>query len=142
MKSTKRPPLATLICIYEVGALMVSLLSSLLLTHLYRLHNTHPLPIPVALSAIRWLSLALAPLAVMALWKVKRSAYFLLLTRFLLGATWIVAYRMNTQPPRHKITLVIFYFVGVAILSLSGAIAWYANRITSPEEDAPPLVAS
>jgi hypothetical protein len=122
-----------LICIFEIVVLANQVVTSLWLKHAYAVHHLQPRTSSLLLTAIKWLSYALAPAAAVTLWRMKHSAFFLLATRFALGVIWFIASRIYSAPPRHVGTVWVIYCLSIASLSLSAAIVWYVQDITAPK---------
>jgi hypothetical protein len=155
-----RPPLATIICIYEV-CIAAFAVANPFLVRLLIAHNAsmarrpHPSPVFTLQSELGWLHSALAVAAAVALWQMRRSAFVLFLGRFVLGLflslsrlprfLQLTAHTRALRPPGSDasaiLTLIlwIIYAITVALLALNAVFAWYAYRITAPKASSPPL---
>jgi hypothetical protein len=130
----QRPLLATIICVFEVAVFVIKLAGPLLLRHAFR---EQPGSDTALLSSIAWLSCILAPIAAVALWQMRRSAFVLLAARFALGLFWLAISRMTAAPPLHAGSRGMLLFFDILSLSISGSIAWYVYDLTSPETRRP-----
>jgi hypothetical protein len=147
----ERTPLATAICIYEIVILLLGLLPVALqwLNHyiLATSHATHPsIPhhaTPLLQTASAWLIRVLAVAGAIMLWRMHRSAFYLLASRFVLSlilfvTVWLQAPHLLSSlalPHAQLARLMIFGEVirgiGIFFLILNALIAWVVYRITS-----------
>jgi hypothetical protein len=159
-----RPPLATIICIYEIVIVAFAVASHFFARYLIfnsantaRHYHSYPIqsnPIITLQSVLGWLSYALAITAAVALWQMHRSAFVLFLTRFALGVALtvsrlprfmqLVVRTQALRPPENgalavlKFALWIAWAVSAALVALNTLFAWYAYKITS-QQDQPSL---
>ena len=155
-----RPPLATIICIYEAFIVVFGVVTQILSRyHISNNANTarhyHSYPVVTLQSALGWLSYALAIAAAVALWQMRRSAFVLFLTRFALGLVLslsrlprfmqLAAHDRALRPPGSSalailtLTFWIIYAITAVFVALNAFFAWYAYKITSPKVSPPPL---
>ena len=142
-----RPPLATIICIYLVATAFIPLPVMWIVSWSW----FHSLSYPPNLFLL-WLSpiplviCALALAGTIALWQMRRSAFFLLAARFALSLAILVIHlprstallhRMSATMPRAITdsleTRVIFALIADQWI-LDAAIVWYVYRITAPQQ--------
>jgi hypothetical protein len=138
-----RPPLATIICIYVVvtafiplpvmGILLWGWSHSVFSFPWIRLLPHSPMPIVIC---------ALALAGTIALWQMRRVAFFLLTIRLILSLglqainlqhSVAFFHRMSAiLPPSFTVEMRGIYAVEAAQWLLSALIVWYVYRITSP----------
>ncbi len=108
MTTTKpeRPLLASVICGYEILAIVASLL---LWWFLHAINSAHPgrvyPPTPAWQNIASIATYLLALAAAITLWKMHRSAFVFLAGRFVIGLVLFIAYVSRTSPaspPTHK----------------------------------------
>ena len=141
-----RPLLATILCIYLVVSVLVPVPIALISIwgYFHSVFIYHP---TLPHSAMSWVNCGLGITGAVALWQMRRVAFYLLATRFglvlLLRFPLIIAYsrRISTMPPAitHSMTVNMAYAVIVAEWILSALIVWYVYKITSPKVLSPPL---
>ena len=150
---TKRPLLATIICFYEVFVVVLVIACYFLQLHLassitHAAVSHHPMSL---LAAVSWLGYLLALAAAITLWKMQRSAFYLLAARFGLSlVSFLIALphlfaHWPALPPKSDgaiyLTLIAIRCVTGALfvggLVLSAAIVWYVYGITSPKNFLP-----
>jgi hypothetical protein len=141
----KRPPLATIICIYLVVTVLIPLqvMGILLWGWFHSVFNFPPILLPRSpLLLVIW-TLAIA--GTVALWLMRRAAFFLLAARFALSLTILVIdlprrmaflHRMSVTMPRAvAVSAIRASIASTATEWLVGAlIVWYVYRITSPRQ--------
>jgi hypothetical protein len=140
----KRPPLATVICIYELATAIVPLPIAVfyLFGYLHSGLNLHSL---VPQSAWSWADVILAVAGATALWQMRRAAFFLLATRFglslvhfLLRFPRLIALHerliasLSVRTTSSPVVKVMFVAI-CAQWAISAAIVWYTYKVTSPE---------
>ena len=151
----ERPFLATLVCIWEVVVVVLTIASYIFLKHMLSAHpSVHPHPTTRLRSISSWGSPILAAAAAITPWQMRRSAFFLLAVRFAISLLWFLVGlpRLFSQhgpaspplPPGSPLanTLVVIRWGAVLFtitgIALNAFIAWYAYDITSPEALSPP----
>ncbi len=148
-----RPVLATLICIYEAAVLVLALALRLrpgqapqVHAHAAVLPPISPLVVPLS-----WLGYTLALAAAIALWQMRRSAFFLLMARLAISIAVVLLTMPRLRWLHHRIDPLVARapgfqpdVLGLAILtivvswSISIAILCYVGVITSPRRPPPP----
>ncbi|MGA7159060.1 MAG: hypothetical protein WBY53_19600 [Acidobacteriaceae bacterium] len=149
----KRPPLATLVCIYEVFIVVFAIAAHYWLIYMTNLANqrypNHPflhIHSPTLLqSTASWLSYILALAAAIALWRMLRAAFVLLASRFLISLIWFIVglTRISATPIHLSASAarlmsptelrLIGFGIGFIALMLSASIAWYAYDVTKTQ---------
>jgi hypothetical protein len=140
-----RPPLATIICIYLVVTAFIPL-QILWILFWGWFHSVYIFRLPFLLphSFMLFAICALTFAGTIALWQVRRAAFFLLAARFALSVTGLAInlprrvtfyHRMSaTLPPVVTDSIMRMTFASItAEWVLSAAIVWYVYRVTSPK---------
>jgi hypothetical protein len=140
-----RPALATFLCFYEIGIVLLALATPMLLHHPGPPHPVahHPAPHPVAFvqTAASVLSYALAVCAAVLLWRMHRAASYLLAGRALIALVRYVVvfvrplpFPLATHLGHSRLALILWVGrgIGMAVVLLSASIAWYVYDITAP----------
>lgn len=138
-----RPPLATVICIYEVATVLLGIVSYCFLTYSQRIHpSVTDYTTPLLQSVVMWLRYVFALTAAIALWQMRRSAFYLLAGRAAIALVLFLVSLLPSTPPfptHHAYPISKTIVDGViriftaAFLILHVCIAWYSYNITSPE---------
>lgn len=144
-----RPPLATVVCIYEVIVAFVSL--PIAWIYLFGFFHSAPLHHSILpQTMLQWVSCVLAIAGAIALWQMRRAAFFLLATRFALSLLTLlirlpreVAFSSRLRaslPPAvtDSIVLRVEYLSIIAQWIIGALILWYVYKITKPEVLHPP----
>lgn len=146
----ERTPIATLICAFEAAIVVWATLGR---TALYvirtagsaRAHHLYPTS-PLE-TVVKDLDVLLALAAAITLWQMRRSAFYLLATRFGLSFSWFAwkLLRGANLPVLHSGTRSMVIdslrlLVSVCFLILSAAITWYVYRITKPGVEVTPIM--
>ena len=139
-----RPPLATIICIYLFATAFVPLgfMWILFWGWFHALPNYPSILLLLPHSPIPLVICALALAGTIALWQMRRAAFFLLAVRFAISLAILVIrlprsmaffHRMSATTPRAITAPIIrdIFAVIVAQWLLDAAIVWYVYRITS-----------
>jgi hypothetical protein len=142
-----RPRLATVICIYEGASVLLGVVSYCILTYSHRIHpSVADYSTPLLQSVVIWLRYVLALAAAIALWQMRRAAFYLLAGRVAIALVlFLVSLLPSTPPtPAHSeymmsTTVVggMIHIVSAAFLILHACIAWYVYNITSPKALSP-----
>jgi hypothetical protein len=140
-----RPLLATIICIYEAFIAILALAWYFLIGYLNTYLAIHPHPNPLY-SALSWSTYCVAAAAAIALWQMRRSAFYLVVARFGILLLWIfftvlrfvLVNWLAFHPARSESTAQIVMRCLVCLITLGGvalsaAIVWYVRDITSPK---------
>jgi hypothetical protein len=135
----ERPLIATVICAYETFALAAGLLLWWLI---HAINSAHPdrayPPTPAWQNIAAWLSEALLLAAIFTLWKMRKSAFPIFVSRFAISLTLFIAFvtrKLPTNPsshvsPRvHAFTHAFTEAISVFLLVLSASIATYTYMI-------------
>jgi hypothetical protein len=141
-----RPPLATIICIYEGFIAVFALASPFLVRYLISSNESiarhpHSSAIFTLHSALGWLGIALAVAAAVALWQMRRVAFVLLSTRFAISLvslflrlpSLIAQYRLFAHVGSlmgNYTVMIVTYGVLAVEWTISALIVWYVYRIT------------
>jgi hypothetical protein len=144
-----RPLLATLICIVEAASLLLLVAAHFLVNYLRSLHNSirtgepltySPPLVTLHSSPLHYAAIGLIYIiglaAAIALWQMRRSAFYLLATRSALLLAWFAAGLL-----RFGMAIHLGQIAGFFALILSAAITWYVYRITLPKAEATLIVA-
>jgi len=138
-----RPRLATVICIYEAASVLLGVASYCILTYSHSIHpSVADYSAPLLQSVVIWLRYVLALTAAIALWQMRRAAFYLLAGRVaialvlflvsLLPATPLISmqheYLMSTTEVGGMI-----HIISATFLIFHACIAWYVYHITSPQ---------
>ena len=145
-----RPLLATLICILEAASVVLLIAAHFLVNYLHSLHNSlragepltyRPPPATLHSSPLHYAAIGviyiLGLAAAIELWRMRRSAFYLLATRTALLLAWFASGLL-----RFGMAIHLGQIAGFVALILSAAIAWYVYRITLPKAEATPIVES
>jgi len=145
----ERTPVATFICAFEVaiaawvilGRFAVYIIRSVASSPAY-----HSYPTPLLQTVVRDLDVLLAVAAAVTLWQMRRSAFYLLATRFVLSFVWFGwgLLRGTSLPVAHdggrsEIIHVIRLLIALCLLLLNAAITWYVYRVTKPRTEVAPI---
>jgi hypothetical protein len=155
----QRPVLATLICIFEAGVVVMGIASHFIARYLREAINSrradgfsaarHPIPpmhyTPLHLTSML-VSYGLALAIAVTLWQMRRSAFYLLATRTVLAIAGfgVGLLRASTVAPASTHTVGINHaaiFAAVEIFSflfvaLDATMTWYVYDITKPQFEA------
>ena len=138
-----RPVLATIICIYELIVVVLGLMSlgSLAVIHLSRPLQPYP-PLFSLEMANSLVGLALALAVAITLWRMRRSAFYILLVRLLLGLSALIfaflhpAHAASATHAFHSGSFVVARaltsLVAFLLFCLNLAITMYVHDITAP----------
>jgi hypothetical protein len=142
-----RPLLATLICIFEATSVVLVVAAYYLVTYLHIIHTslrngdpiTYSLPlITLQFSPLHYAVMGLIYLiglaAAIALWQMRRSAFYLLAMRTALSLASFVIELLRVEMAIH-----LRQIGGFLALVLGAAITWYVYRITSPGVEVAPI---
>ena len=142
-----RPRLATVICIYEAASVLLGVVSYCMLTYSHRIHpSVADYSTPLLQSVVIWLRYVLALAGAIALWQMRRAAFFLLAGRVaialvlflvsLLPATPLIS--MQHEYPMSTIEVGgMIHIASAAFLIFHTCIAWYVYNITSLQSPRP-----
>jgi hypothetical protein len=139
-----RPLLATVICTYLIVTLFIPLqvMGILLWGWFHSVFNYPPILLPRSPMLLMVWTLAVA--GTIALWQMRRAAFFLLAARFALSLTILVIdfprrmaffHRMSATLPRTVANSAMRASLASTVGEwlLSALIVWYVYRITSPQ---------
>lgn len=139
-----RPILASIICFYEAILVFFALLGFAFI-HALRLVNPArtDLPTPPLMLTLNWLGYAMAAALVVALWQMRREAFYLAAARFGFSlAGYIYSFtrpvsvirvdRANQAHVNMHAVGAVAIMVVVISLSISAAITFYVGDITRP----------
>lgn len=141
----ERTPIATLICFFE-AAIAVWTIVGRTVFHIIRTTGSarayHSYPTSLLQTVVRDLDVLLALAAAITLWQMRRSAFYLLATRFVLSLVWFVwnllrgaSLTVLQDGARSAIIHFLRTFIGLCFLMLSAAITWYVYNITKPKPE-------
>jgi hypothetical protein len=146
----ERPLLATAICIYEIFTAFVPLpIAWIFLFALFHSAPLHHSILPQ--STLTWVNCALAIAGAVALWQMRRSAFFLLATRFGLSLLMSIIRlpraianisRLRALLPPAVIDSIVLRVGGLLIIAqwvIGALIVWYVYQVTKPEAPTPPI---
>ena len=139
-----RPRLATVICIYEGASVVLGVLSFCLLTFAARGINPSIAyySTPLLQSVVMWVRYALALGAAIALWQMRRSAFYLLAGRVAIALILFLVSLLHSTPtiPTPSTNLFtpaimhgVIRAISAVFLLLHAGVAWYVYNITSPQ---------
>jgi hypothetical protein len=144
-----RPALVTAICLYEIVLILIALLMRSFDRWLQVAHPALYRPTPFSQIIASELSIALALLAAILLWRLRPAAAYVLAIRAVISLSAYLIILMNhpfsvpTRPP-HIIspTLLhgVFYVIGLGTVALNISIAWYAYSITARHQRGQPTI--
>jgi hypothetical protein len=142
-----RPLLATLICIFEAASVVLVVAAHFLVNYLRSIHNSlrtgqpltySPPPLTLHASPLHYaamgLSYIIALAAAIALWQMRRSAFYLLAAGTALSLASFAVGLLRAGMAIH-----LSQIIGLLTLVLSAAITWYAYRITLPRVELAPI---
>ena len=147
-----RPPLATVISIYEVATVLSGIVSYCFLTYSHSINpSLADYTTPLLQSVVIWLRYVLALTAAIALWQMRRAAFYLLAGRAAIALVLFLVSLLPSTPPfpthhaypisKTAVDGVIRVFTA-AFLILHICIAWYVYNLTSPKALSPQVPGS
>jgi hypothetical protein len=141
----ERTPIATFICAFEVAIAAWAILGRIAVYTIRSVASSpayHSYPTPLLQTLVRDLDVLLAVAAAITLWQMRRSAFYLLATRFVLSfALFAWGLLRGTSLPLAHVgarSAIIHYVrlsIELCLLVLSAAITWYVYRVTKPRTE-------
>ncbi|HEY1742697.1 MAG TPA: hypothetical protein VGG18_05990 [Granulicella sp.] len=142
-----RPRLATVICIYEAASVLLGVVSYCILIYSHRIHpSIADYYTPLLQTVVIWLRYVLALAGAVALWQMRRAAFYLLAGRVVIALVLFLVSLLPATPlisMQHEYLMSttevggMIHIVSATFLIFHACIAWYVYHITSPQSPHP-----
>jgi hypothetical protein len=142
VNESRRPPLATIICIYLIVTAFIPLTVMWILVWgwFHSIYNYPPILLHTPMS---WLMCILSIAGAVMLWQMRRVAFFLLAIRYTLSLALLIiniphriAFLHRMSAISHSVASSIIRLSLTSIVTewlLNALIVWYVYRITAPQ---------
>jgi hypothetical protein len=125
-----RPPLATVISIYEIVLFAFAAFGFVIAFVLHASHSAFTVNAPMLQTAGSALSALFSLAGGVYLWLMRQAAYRMLAGKVVVD--FILFILTLLQPSAPPITRIMAMAINLLLIVLNAAIAWYAYKVTSP----------